>query len=50
MSLTKRCRLCRELHDAEAYPELRGVCLECWHNVRVWLTERGFTLVRTETP
>ncbi len=45
MSLTQRCRLCRDIHDAAEYPELRGVCQECWHRVQAWLTERGFTLL-----
>ena len=40
-----RCRLCREFHDRNEHPELRGVCLDCWHRVQEWLTERGFTLV-----
>lgn len=48
MSLTKRCRLCRELHDVEEHPELLGVCHECYVEVMEWLKERGWAIVQVE--
>ena len=46
MSLTERCRLCREFHDTMSHPDLRGVCLLCWHFIQDYLTERNMTIIQ----
>ena len=45
MLFTIRCRFCREFFDKDELPELRDVCLTCWHNIQEYLTERHFTIL-----
>ncbi len=44
-SRTERCRFCKELHNVLEFPELNGVCQDCWHKIQDYLTERGFSII-----
>jgi len=45
MSITRRCRFCRDLHNAAEHPELEGVCIDCWYDIQEYLKERGMLIV-----
>jgi len=49
MSYTIRCSFCGELFDRQEHPVLATVtfdcCVECWHRIQDYLTERGFSIV-----
>jgi len=50
MTRTESCRLCDDLHDAAEYPELLGVCQDCWHFVQGWLRECGMVIIPVPEP
>jgi len=49
MSYTIRCSFCGELFDRQEHPVLATAtfdcCVECWHRIQDYLTERGFSIV-----
>lgn len=48
--LVQHCRLCRKLHDVSEFPELLGICHDCYDIVMYWINENGWAISLQKVP